>query len=107
MQKKNNGLMLFIAIGLLIFSAPAAEKKKDNVEAGKGESTAQGPGLLWREPGDIASRNLLYVPGGQEHQPHVPFTFVKEDLDGTNPKIDVHAPDRVKPTTNIPQQPLT
>ncbi len=96
MQKKRHGLTLFIAIGLLIFSAPAAEKKKDNVEAGKGESTAQGPGLLWRDPGDIASRNLLYGPGGQEHQPHGPFTFVKEDMEGTNPKFDVHDSDGIK-----------
>lgn len=96
MQKKRHGLTLLIAIGFLIFSAFAAEKKKDNIEPGKGENTANGPGQLWRDPMDIASRNLLYGPGGEEHQPHGPYTFVKEDMNGTNPKFDVHDPDGVK-----------
>ena len=45
--------------------------------------------LLWREPTDIQSRNLLLGSGGTEHQPEGPFTFVKEDLGGTNPKFVV------------------
>lgn len=45
--------------------------------------------LLWREPTDIQSRNLLLGSGGAEHQPEGPFTFVKEDLGGTNPKFVV------------------
>jgi hypothetical protein len=44
---------------------------------------------LWREPQDIRSENLFYGLGGKEHEPHGPFSFVKEDLDGTNPKFDV------------------
>jgi hypothetical protein len=51
---------------------------------------------LWREPRDISSENLLYGRGGQEHQPHGPFTFESEDLDGTNPKFDVRDSDGVK-----------
>jgi hypothetical protein len=45
--------------------------------------------VLWREPKDIAERNLFYGPGGEEHQPRGTFTFVGEDLDGTNPKLNV------------------
>src|SRR5665213_4113767 len=48
---------------------------------------------LWREPSDIGSENLFYGPGGKEHEPHGPFTFVKEDLDGTNPKYNVRDKD--------------
>jgi len=48
---------------------------------------------LWREPQDIRSENLFYGPGGKEHSPHGPFTFVKEDLDGTNPKYNVRDKD--------------
>jgi hypothetical protein len=52
--------------------------------------------VLWREPADIASRNLLEGLGGKEHQPHPPFTFEKEDLEGSNPKFDVRDQDGVK-----------
>ncbi|HTB18648.1 MAG TPA: hypothetical protein VK708_11055 [Bryobacteraceae bacterium] len=51
---------------------------------------------LWREPQDIRSENLFYGAGGKEHEPHGPFTFVKEDLDGTNPKYDVRDENGVK-----------
>jgi hypothetical protein len=51
---------------------------------------------LWREPQDIRSENLFYGPGGKEHEPRGPFTFVKEDLDGTNPKYNVRDEDGVK-----------
>jgi hypothetical protein len=44
---------------------------------------------LWSEPRDIASRDLFYGPGGKAHEPHTTFTFIKEDLEGTNPKFDV------------------
>jgi hypothetical protein len=45
--------------------------------------------VLWRDPGDIASRNLFYGPGGKAHEPRGTFTFEKEDMNGTNPKFDV------------------
>ena len=54
------------------------------------------PAHLWSEPTDIASRDLFYGPGGQEHQPVGPFTFEKEDMNGTNPKYVVRGQDGVK-----------
>jgi len=51
---------------------------------------------LWRDPADIASRNLLYGSGGEGHQPRGTFTFVQEDLEGSNPKFDVRDQDGVK-----------
>src|SRR5580704_8320265 len=53
----------------------------------KNQQASEGPPVLWREPADIASRDLLYGPGGEKDQPQDPFTFVKEDLNGTNPKF--------------------
>jgi len=44
---------------------------------------------LWRDRGDVASLNLLYGPGGKEHQPAGKFTFVKEDKEGTAPKFEI------------------
>src|SRR5947209_13989031 len=52
--------------------------------------------VLWRDPADIASRNLFYGPGGKEHEPRGEFTFVKEDLDGSNPKFVVRDQNGVK-----------
>jgi hypothetical protein len=43
---------------------------------------------LWRDPGDISSKDLLYGAGGEQGQPAAPFTFVSEDTNGTNPKFD-------------------
>src|SRR5262249_4559658 len=60
------------------------------------ERAASGPAVLWREPSDIARRNLFFGPGGRKHQPHGPFTFLREDLEGSNPKVDVRDIDGVK-----------
>lgn len=62
----------------------------------KGAQTPSGPPILWREPADIASRDLLYGPGGAKDQPDGPFEFVKEDLHGTNPKLVIRDADGVK-----------
>jgi hypothetical protein len=45
--------------------------------------------LLWQEPAAIGQRDLFYGSGGREHLPQGPFTFIKEDLDGSKPKFDV------------------
>jgi len=48
------------------------------------------PCVLWREPIDLGTRNLFYGAGGEADQPHGnTFTFVEEDLAGTNPKFVV------------------
>ncbi len=56
---------------------------------------------LWRDPGDIASRNLYYGAGGEADQPHGPYTFEEEDMDGSNPKYVVRDRDNVKWTVKI------
>ncbi len=45
--------------------------------------------VLWRNPVDIASRNLFYGSGGSADVPLGPFVFLDEDLSGTNPKFHV------------------
>lgn len=53
--------------------------------------------MLWRQPADIATRDLLNGPGGQGHAPKsTTFTFVKEDLDGSATKFVVKDDDGVK-----------
>ena len=46
--------------------------------------------VLWREPSDIAMRDLFDGPDGGTHAPHgTTFRFLKEDLGGSNPKYVV------------------
>jgi hypothetical protein len=56
----------------------------------------QAKAVLWTEPKDLATRSLYYGPGGKRHEPHGPFTFVKEDRGGTNPKFLVRDADGVE-----------
>ncbi len=47
------------------------------------------PAVLWREPGDIKTRDLFYGPGGTEHQPAGKLSFLEEKFSGAHPKFDV------------------
>jgi len=44
--------------------------------------------VLWGQR-DVAMCSLLYGAGGEEHAPTGRFTFVHEDLDGTQPKFEI------------------
>jgi hypothetical protein len=47
--------------------------------------------VIWRDPGRVASLNLLYGAGGKQHAPDATgtFAFLKEDPLATSPKFDV------------------
>lgn len=89
MTNERMGVVCFcMAIALALPNAGVAQKGYIAAVT-KGEIT--GPVLteLWRQPSDIRSEDLYYGPGGKAHVPHGPFTFIREDLDGSNPKYDV------------------
>ena len=44
----------------------------------KVEPLPVGTPVTWRDPGDIASRDLRFGPGSPELAPVAPFTFVEE-----------------------------
>ena len=46
-------------------------------------------GALWREPINIASRDLFYGAGGAARKPGKNFTFLGEDKGGSNPKFEI------------------
>lgn len=96
MKKIMHVVTIFLVAAGLSVPAVCATKKTAPEPPNRGEITDSGSAVLWRDPVDIASRNLLYGPGGEKHQPRGPFTFVKEDLNGTNPKFDVRGGDDVK-----------
>jgi hypothetical protein len=91
-------MMLPIAFALLTFPAMADDGK---VTAKPAETAHREAAVLWRDPVDIGSRNLFFGSGGEKDQPHGPFTFVEEDLHGTNPKYVVRDRDNVKWTVKL------
>jgi hypothetical protein len=70
------------------------EKPADNGKPLKGDQV-HNP-VLWTDPGNIAERDLFYGQGGEKHQPKPPFTFLREDMNGTNPKFDARDADGKK-----------
>jgi len=80
---------------ILPLSAPlnAAPRKSFGSDNSKADNTKA---VMWEDPGDISARDLFYGSGGEAHSPKGPFTFEKEDMNGTNPKFVVHDSDGVK-----------
>jgi hypothetical protein len=77
----------FLSLLVLSFCFIAAEDTADAQRLRRARSSPRA--VLWRNPGDIKSRNLLYGPGSPEQAPVPPFTFIKESKKGESPKFDV------------------
>jgi hypothetical protein len=71
-----------LVLGFLAALTPAKSNEPAKVDVVKGTP------VLWRDPGDVASRNFFYGPGGKAHEPRGTFTSDKEGLNGTNPKFE-------------------
>ena len=105
MQRTKARLYFTVMLMLLALSASLTAQKKDkNKEKG---NAANLPEVIWRDPGDVASLNLLYGAGGKEHapDPNGKFTFVKEDTQGTSPKFDVTDEQGVEWKVKLGQEP--
>jgi len=74
--------VLFAALAL----APTAAAQ---VQRGGRRRAAAAVPVLWRDPGDVSSRDLFHGPGSPRLAPAEPFTFVEEDKGGESPKFDV------------------
>ena len=85
-----------VLFAALSWAGPAKKPDAANRREALRESTADEPRVLWREPADIAVRNLYYGSGGKDNAPHGVFTFREEDPHGTNPKFDVEDENGVK-----------
>lgn len=75
--------LLLTSFSLCLLPQPAFAQK-----SGKGKESA-GTHVLWRDPGDVAARDLRYGPGSAELAPQPPFTFVEEVKGGESPKFKV------------------
>src|ERR1019366_9881640 len=89
MNKELRLVTILLAMATLVSSAAAAAKKGSKIPESEKEIPSLANSVLWRSPGDIRSRNLFFGPGGESHASHTIFTFIKEDMEGTNPKFEV------------------
>ena len=86
MYRKPRVLIASVVL-ILSFLAIQIEARVNTGEAKVAVKT--GVAVLWREPGDISSRNLFYGPGGEAHVPRGTFTFQEEEMAGSSPKFEV------------------
>src|ERR1700730_5101111 len=96
-----------VMLVLLTLSALVTAQKKDEEKKKRKEHAANLPAVIWRDPGEIPSLNLLYGAGGKDHapDPNGNFVFVKEDLKGTSPKFDVRDQQGVEWKVKLGQEP--
>ena len=66
---------------------PAGKNKQDD-DAPVPASQIHNP-VLWHDPGEISSLDLLNGEGGKDGMPTAPLRFESEDHNGTSPKFDV------------------
>jgi hypothetical protein len=78
-------LVLLLTLGFLPISIPAQEDKTK-----KQKVVPTGTPVLWRDPGDIATRDLLLGPGGEGMKPDLRrVTFIKQETGGYSTKYRV------------------
>jgi hypothetical protein len=95
MSHIRQSLTLSLAFAVAAFAGDGPTKKRHNAALESAESAQSG--VLWVAPADLESRNLFFGSGGEGRAPHgTVFTFDGEDMNGSNPKLYVHADDGVK-----------
>jgi hypothetical protein len=86
MSSKRRFYVSVIVFLLFAVTAPArsiAQKPKDK------KPVAGATPVMWRDPGNIAEKDLYWGSGSEDRAPKPPFTFKSEDLKATQPKVDV------------------
>ncbi|HVF50153.1 MAG TPA: hypothetical protein VNA19_08705 [Pyrinomonadaceae bacterium] len=79
-------MVLLLAL-ILSFTSPVAASQKNSE---KNKETPAGTPVLWREPSDIAGRNLLLGPGGAAMRPDTrSLSFIKQETGGFSTKYRV------------------
>jgi len=76
-------LLALLMFAVISPSRGTAQKPKDKKPSGEGTP------VIWRDPGNIAEKDLYWGSGSEDHAPKPPFAFKSEDLKGTQSKIDI------------------
>lgn len=87
-------ISLLVMLGLISPAAIAVQRtgggKSQRATSDKKKRAPRGTPVLWSEPSDIASRDLMLGPGGEEMKPDLSrVTFVKEETGGYSKKYRV------------------
>jgi hypothetical protein len=84
-QRTQVWLVIFILLaGLSSFAITAQDKSKDVKQQPEGKP------VLWRDPGDISTRNLLDTPGGEGVKPDLSkITYLRDEQTGYSVKYHV------------------
>jgi hypothetical protein len=84
-----NRIRTFAAIAaLLVLSLPTFPQQPAKQDKQKVEP--QGTPVMWRDPGDIAARDLFHGPGGEGMKPDLRrITFIKQETGGYSTKYRV------------------
>jgi len=77
-----------LLLALAALSAGVTAQKQDGSAV---KASANLPARIWRDPGAVATLNLVYGSGGKAHAPDSAgtYTFVSEDPIASNPKFAV------------------
>src|ERR1700736_4285008 len=89
MQHRDKAVRGALILIFLAASFPAAAQKSEKHKLE--DRAADLPAVIWRNPGDVQTLDLLYGAGGKEHAPNPndSFTFDKEDMHGSSPKFEM------------------
>ncbi|MDQ3908372.1 MAG: hypothetical protein M3268_08495, partial [Acidobacteriota bacterium] len=83
-------LSLFVALLGLPPLIPAQKKDDKKKSEDRPASVAGGTPVLWRDPGDISSRDLAAGPGGEAMRPDTSkLTYIRDDQEGYSVKYRV------------------
>jgi len=72
-----------------MFSLLVSQNVSPQPKRASNSNNSAGTPILWRNPGNVSSRNLFYGPGSPKLAPVAPFTFIKEKKSGESPKFVV------------------
>ena len=86
-MKKFRGSFNFALVIVLCLSTQASTVHAQSKD--KKEPLPQGTPVLWRDPGDISTRNLLEGPGPDLKPDLSSVTFIKDEVGGYSPKFRV------------------
>jgi hypothetical protein len=79
----------FISLSIILVLSLSSQALADK-KGKKDKKVARGTPVLWREPVDIAARNLYWGPGGEAMKPDLRrLTFIKEEKGGYSTKYRV------------------
>jgi len=105
MQRKNTSVYFILMAVLVALPGSFSAQKRDKEH--KKDHPANLPEVIWRDPGDMTSLNLLYGAGGEGHapDPNGAFTFLREDMEHTSPKFDIEDKHGVRWRVKLGQEP--